>query len=226
MIDVRYIRNTISDLSAKGQSGRVNDLEFNNLLQAAQTTLFEYYYKVFESTQKILDALKVFIKKVTLPVNNGECDYPQDYVHKLAVTYTLIKNTCKGIIQEEIPVDYMEINEVNYTLIDPIRRPNLARKIVRYSTWNNKIQVYPRTVKSINLIYLKKPVVPKYASVIIQTPNGDFEQYDPINSVHLEWDEQETQNIIDLMLFYHGIVIRENALIEYARLKQKESLIN
>jgi hypothetical protein len=143
------------------------------------------------------------------------------------MTYNWSKNTCDGLLTAEIPVDYLDVNEVNYTLIDPIRKPNINRKIVRYSTWNNKLQFYPRSITSANIVYLRIPTTPEYVSVIVPTPNGDFQQFAPPPvSTDLEWNEQETQNFIDLMLFFQGIVIRENSLIEYARLKQKEGLIN
>jgi len=226
LISVKYIRDTVSDLATKGQSGRLTDAEFNNLLEAAQNTIYEYYYKRFEDTQQILDALQPFIKKTTLTVLSGMADIPIDYVHKLAMTYNWSKNTCDGVINLEIPVDYLNVNEVNYTLSDPIRKPNLNKKIVRYTTYDNKFQFYPRSITSANLVYLKKYSEAKYSSTIRPSPNGDFQEFDPLNSDDLEWNQQETQNFVDLILFYQGVIIRENELIQYARIKQKEALVN
>lgn len=227
-ISVQYLREQDANLAAKNQAGYITDSEFNGNLRSAELTLYEYYFRIFEQSSQIVDALNPFIVETTIQLTNGIGDFPSDYRHRLEVGYTWMKNDCySGAPKiDEIPVDYMQANEEREVLSSAIRKPSIEKKIIRHTFKNDKIYVYPKEVREINFKYLKEPVFGVYASTLVSNANGDFDQFDPANSIDPQWPVQETNNLLDLLTFYRGIELRSTALIEFARLKQKNALIN
>ena len=236
-ISVEYLRNQVNSLAKKDQAGYSTDAEFNQSLQSAQTLLYEYYYKQFEATGKIHDALETFIKEIPVTLTGGSAPLPTDEFHRLEVSYRLVLNDCATPQVSIVPVDYMQTNEEAYILSSPIRKPDVNKKIIRHTYKNGRLYVYPITVTEVNYKYLRKPggievstgtataSPPFYASTLTSNANGDFRVFDPINSIDLEWAEQETNNFLDLLLFDLGIELRSSAILEYVRLKQQEGLV-
>ena len=225
-ISVQYLRDQDANLAAKNQAGYITDDEFNGNLRSAELTLYEYYFRLFEQSSQIVDALNPFIAEVQIPLVNGVGDFPTDYKHRLEIGYTWVQNNCATPKIEEIPVDYMQANEEREVLSSFIRKPSIPKKRIRHTFKNNQIYVYPKEVREINFKYLKTPIFGLYVSTLVSNANGDFEQFDPVASRDLEWPEQETNNILDLLTFYRGIELRSSDLIQFAKMKQKNALIN
>jgi len=225
-IQVDYLRDQVRSLAKKDQAGYSTDAEFNQSLRSAELTLYEYYYKQFEATNKILDALEPFIKEVQIPLTNGVGTLPSDEYHRLEVSYLHVVNNCATPKITTVPVDYMQANEVAETLRSFIRRPNIDKKILRHTYKNGALYVYPTTVQEVTYKYLRQPVFGQYVSTFQSNANGDFSVYDPTLSTQLEWPEQETDNFIDLLLFNLGIELRSTEIINFVKLKQKEGLVN
>jgi len=224
-ISVEYLRNQVNSLAKKDQAGYSTDAEFNQSLQSAQTLLYEYYYKQFEATGKIHDALETFIKEIPVTLTGGSAPLPTDEFHRLEVSYRLVLNDCATPQVSIVPVDYMQTNEEAYILSSPIRKPDVNKKIIRHTYKNGRLYVYPITVTEVNYKYLRQPAAALYVSTLSSNANGDFRVFDPINSIDLEWAEQETNNFLDLLLFDLGIELRSSAILEYVRLKQQEGLV-
>ena len=80
MISVQYLYDFTNDLLAKDQGGWRTVDEFNRMLEAAEQTLFEFYYVRFEQTQKIVDAIIPFMESVNVNLTNGVSDLPSNYI--------------------------------------------------------------------------------------------------------------------------------------------------
>ena len=102
MIDINELYRFVQFVSNKEQSGYVKPSEFNIAVDRAQMQLFMERYNnpaeyqpgrpiprvAYQQTQKISDDLRMFIKRVTLPINsNGMMNYPDDYIHFSKATY-------------------------------------------------------------------------------------------------------------------------------------------
>ena len=238
-ISVEFLRNQVNQLASKDQAGYSTDNEFNDNLASAQNVLFEYYYQLFEVQQQVVDALMPFIKEETVLTPNGVGNFPTDYIHRLQVSYKYVKNkgcttSCKcgnkckpnGPEITVYPVDYMQTDEEAVVLSSYIRKPSIAKRIFRHTFKNNKIYVYPTTISKVGFKYLRKPNSAFYATTIVSTSTGDFRQYDAANSIDLEWPVQETENFVDLMLFYLGIEIRSSQILDFVKMKQQQALVN
>jgi hypothetical protein len=219
-ISVQYLHDFTKDLLAKDQAGWRTTDEFNRMLQAAEQTLFEFYYQQFEQSQKIVDAIVPFLVTTNLNLTNGVSPLPSNYWHRATVGYRWIKNQdCGDPIVEDIPVDYMQVNEVFDTLSNPIRKPSLPKKIVRHTFIGKDLYVYPIETKSVIFRYFRQPQYGLYSTTLVSTADGDFENYDANTSTDLEWGQQETQNLANLIMFMSGVEIKDSQVVEYAMAK-------
>lgn len=226
MINVANIFNSVSDLSRKKDAGYTSFEEFNRHLNAAQNVLLRYYYKLFEEAQIVVDSVFPFIVESQLQIEpNAFVLMPADYRYRLEVGYLEIFNpSCDSPTgQPEIkpkPMQYLVANEVMETLASPIRRPSKEKGIYKHSFSNNVMNVYPKDLTGyVNFKYLRDPRPAKYA-VTIDVVNR-IEVYDPLTSVDPEWLEQDADNLVDLILMYMGLAIRENAIIQWLSQKNQ-----
>ena len=229
MISTQYIYERVSDLIQKQQAGYMSSSSFNRDIEAANLVLFEYYFVQYELTKKIANAMTPFLLEVpiaSIGTTNFSSifDYPADLFHETELKFEKTVNKECGNEVSIIPIDYLQDNEEAYTLSSPIRRPNLDKNIIRWNRKNNKIHVYPKEIKEVYIKYLKQPRKPEYITVSQSTPTQDIEVF--VGSVDFEWDMQEAENIVDLILLYQGMQLRETAIIQFAKAKQKNALVN
>lgn len=230
-ISVNYLRERVRSLASKGQAGYTTNQDFNLGLQSAVWTLFEYWTKQFEQTRRIADALQEFINRTTITTTNGNANLPDDYVHELETWVKWIDNQCKnGPDIQFCPADYMNTDEVAKTLKSNIRKPSVDKGIFRFTIDGGKFYGYPENVTEWEFKYLAKPNIPKnngipnyYVTTLQSNPQGDFEQFDATNSTDIPFPEHQTENFVDLLLFYLGIEIKDNAIVQYAQLKSTEA---
>jgi hypothetical protein len=231
MISTQYIYERVSDLIQKQQAGYMSSSSFNRDIEAANLVLFEYYFVQYELTKKIANAMTPFLLEVpiaSIGTTNFSSifDYPADLFHETELKFEKTVNKECGNEVSIVPIDYLQDNEEAYTLSSPIRRPNLDKNIIRWNRKNNKIHVYPKEIKEVYIKYLKQPRTPVYSVTLVSNPQQDIEVYNPLLSVDFEWDMQEAENIVDLILLYQGMQLRETAIIQFAKAKQKNALVN
>lgn len=229
MISTQYIYERVSDLIQKQQAGYMSSSSFNRDIEAANLVLFEYYFVQYELTKKIANAMTPFLLEVPIAsvgtTNFSSIfDYPADLFHETELKFEKTVNNGCGNEVSIVPIDYLQDNEEAYTLSSPIRRPNLDKNIIRWNRKNNKIHVYPKEIREVYIKYLKQPRKPEYITVSQSTPTQDIEVF--VGSVDFEWDMQEAENIVDLILLYQGMQLRETAIIQFAKAKQKNALVN
>lgn len=231
-ISTQYIYERVADLIQKKQAGYMPANSINRDMQAANLMLYEYYFQQYELTKKIANAMTPFLVETTInrtSSNNYSSlfDYPTDLFHETELKFEkVVNNNCSPPEVDLLPIDYLQDNEEAYTLSSAIRKPNVENNIIRWNRKNGVIHVYPADVKKITIKYLQRPTTPVYAVTFVSTPDQDFEQYDAVNSVDFAWGIQEAENIVDLMLLFQGMELRESAIINFAKAKQKALLIN
>ena len=77
------------------------------------------------------------------------------------------------------------------------------------------LQVYPVNIGSIHVIYIRKPVEPKF-SIKTNTTTLEYE-YDVQNSVELEWDDMGKLDILQMILSEFGLSIERNDIVNIAK---------
>lgn len=223
MVSVKFVFDRVADLSRKDKAGYMSADEFNRDLAQAQDVLMQYYYEQYENTQRIVDSLMPFVKAQNLLINAGWVDLPSDYRHRLEVGYIYSENSneCGGgePLQDPYPMRYLNANEEMETMQSAIRKPSLAKKLFYHLFLNNRIKVLPSGL--VGYIYFKYIQVPPEAiyGVTLDVVN-DQQNYDPSTSINLIWNEQDAHHLVDIMLLFKGIAVRESALIEWLQQKQ------
>lgn len=219
-ISTKVIYDRVTQLSRKDKSGYMSSDEFNSNLEQAQNMLMAFYYYRFEQEQEIVDNLNPFVVEVTLAIANSYVQLPLNYRHRLQLAYLKIENeNCPPLPvpkHERIIMHYCSANEQALLESSAIRRPSLANKSLHHTFVNNKIRVLPRDL----LGYVELKYLRNYNSAIYATTLdivNDQENYDPINSVDLEWEVQDVDNIVDIMLLFQGISSREDALFQFVQ---------
>lgn len=222
MINVDYIFKRVNDsLSKKNQAGYSSVEDFNGDLHDSENILFEFFYKDYERTQKISDALSPFLVEKDFPVNSGYVAYPDDYRHPLEMVYNMVLSgkDCESSAQE-ILMHKLQSNEERDTMASFIRKPSIEKKLIYFVQLADKFRIRPMELKgSVRFKYLRNPKFGEYKTSI------DFEKeievYDPLISTNLEWKEPESVGIIDLMLLHKGIEIRDSELVQFAQAKMQ-----
>lgn len=218
MISIEWLYKRLEDLSRKDKAGYMSDTEFTRDVNQASNILLEYYHLQYEKGQNTLDALQPFITEKRLPIVNGYVDFPSDYRHRLELGYIYVTNTNKcednPPTQDPYPMDYLNSNEEMHNERSPIRKSSIEKKRFYHLFVNNKIKVLPSSLTGfVNLKYIRRPIDALY-SVKFDTINRQ-QNFDAATSVDLEWSEQESHNIVDLLLFFKGLEVRETALINW-----------
>lgn len=221
MINVNNLYIRVKDLSQKNRAGYFSVDEYNRHLQDALNLLFEYYAEDFEKTGKIIDNLQPFIKKTDLAITDYYCSFPTDYRHFLALSYRNVVNTenCgENPTVDVIGMDYRATDEWGDANDSPIRKPSIAKRVVAYRFINGSVETsQERGV--VQMTYLSKPT----GATMGYTVNSSTleEVYNSSTSVQIPFLEQDETNLTDIILFFLGIQIKENALIQWVSAKRQ-----
>ena len=222
MIKVNYIFDRVNKtLGRKNQAGYSSASDFNGDLKDSENILMEFLYKKFEETQKVSDALNPFIREVELPILDGFIQYPLKYRHPLEMSYRYIKSSpeCKEPVSDEILIDKLQTNEERDTMASAIRKPSLEKGLLYWVQLSDRIRIRPTSLTgSVFFKYLINPTYGEYKTTIDLA--NEIEVYDP-TSVDLMWNEQETTDIIDLVLFHKSVSIRDSELLNFAMQKMQ-----
>lgn len=205
------------DLAKKDMAGYSDNEEFNRNFHDAQGVLVEYYWAQ-KQTDKAIDALNPFIKQVDINISSGFVVFPEDYRHTLDLGYNYIISNCEGNIVNIIPMRFTH-NE-QQLIASTIRKPNLSKGRVAYCLVDNKIKTIPKDLTgTVNLKYLSNPI--EAIRVVDINTAEDTEDFNEVDSINPLWRDAEEQNLIDLMLFFKGLQIRESAIVDWLQVKQQ-----
>jgi hypothetical protein len=224
MIEVQKLFLRVNnDLARKDKAGYTSSDEFNRNLEEAQSLLLAYYHRMFELDEGTLDGAAPFIKELFIPIKDQYCEFPSDYRYKLEVGYVKAFNTpnCSKSGSDFKIIDgaHWNANEVKKTLNSAIRNPTLENGLFAYTYVNNKIKVFPRgLIGNISLKYLIDPPLAVYATTDNQAEQT--EDYDAANSIDLIWNPQQQPELVNIMLLFKGLEIRESLLLNWVKLQK------
>lgn len=209
-----------TDLSTKGKEGYTDNDVFNRDIRDTQNTYMNYLLSLFEEEQRISDSLNPFIAEIDLPIvaesYGSYVTLPSDYRRRIEVGYFLQQSGASKIVA----MDQLNGNEVLRNEDGEIRASGLSKKLFKYGFVAGKLQIKPDNL--VGRVYLKYfqdfPVATR--AVTDDTPNNQ-QNYDAGNTVDLIWDAQDEPNFIDLLLYYKGGIIKDNALMNWVTSKQQ-----
>lgn len=214
MIDVNDIYLMVQDVSGKDQAGYMDNEQYNRYLRMSSELLFEYYHSWFEKNRTVHNALRPFITSKNLNVVNAQATLPDDYRNIIDIK-ALINSA--GVKTESVAHDLKHHEDV-YINTSPIRKPR--RGLYAYRIAGDIIEWRPTDYTGkIRLEYFKKPEYGERVTEINVVT--DVEEYDEANSTQSEWNETELVNIVDIILGFKGIQIRESEILTWLKDRKK-----
>ena len=220
---------SVLDILRKDERGEaVSVAEFNALLPVVSHEYFAQQYQKFQQTQNITDSLAPFITTATVTLTAGAGSLPVDYLHLIGKPLT---------VTGSYPVDIVTRLEYAERAIDPITGPTATYPIAVVGA--STINVYPTTVASITIAYLKDPATPKLDYYVTDATNVRTflaaaathtvltgETY-PIaataptvgatytsTTVEMEWLAQDRPSILYLFLQKLGVTMNDQLTLE------------
>ena len=167
-ISVDTVYQKVLALANKEQRGYITPQEFNLFADQAQMEILEqYFYDInqfgripgndteYSDMLRLLDEKLAILKKSsTETVTNGVLALSSN-VYKLGSIYH-----DSGAKLEEI-----NYNEHKLRNLSSLTKPTLKRPI--YVNQNGKINIYPNTITSVFISYVKKPLKPNWGYVVV-----------------------------------------------------------
>lgn len=108
--------------------------------------------------------------------------------------------------------DIISYQEFSSRVRDPQTKPT-AKDLVAYIV-KEGLRVLPATVTPVSVIYYRKPVDPVFRT--LTNPQTLELEYDPVNSVELEWDDANKLDIMHMILQDMGVNIVRGDIVQYA----------
>lgn len=218
MISVEHIYQSLRDLSTKGKGGYTDSVEFNRNSQRAELLLWQYYFSNYEASRRVPEAMFPFIAVATQPLTDAKFALPEGFGHTLNVHHA---SSVSGAECGDVPITtrklarYLQKHELHMTLESPIR----GKGTFYTFTDDRRVQMYPETLTGqARIEYLRYPAFAVRAYTVDVT--NQEQNPDSVNSVDYEWQPQEENNLIDILLLFHGLINRDTHLMQWAQTHQ------
>lgn len=228
MININSVYKFVQYISNKNQSGFLTPKDFNeSIRQAVYEFVTKRYHNVqkqnqtgssfigFEQNQKVTDDLRYLLKTVSnITPKDGFISLPTDYLHLSTLSYY------RNIVDEEgdLNVKYVDFKVLRDTELSAMLTSNIFGKKISSGKMGvcvfkgDSLEVFPKTIKNVNLVYLRKPLDPIWGFDVV---NGK-PVYSVDKSVDIELPEDCKNEIVFMCSSYLGINLREGDLINYS----------
>lgn len=225
--EIRDLLVLIAD--EKGQEFNLQPEDYNDLLHLAQLKHFktklglpEEYRpgmplpaQAYEITERMTEDLRPFkvVRGWNLanPIDpdpvKGTLDYPEDYYYPSEMSYFYADGN-ETLERNIEPLSDLEFNKARTSLI---KKADLLFPVCNMQA--DFIRLFPKLDQPVNMVYLKLPKKP-YFKVI---DNDGYYEYDPDNSIELEWDEMNIIDIMVIVLGDIGISLKKEIVLQYAQ---------
>lgn len=225
MIDTIY--KTLLTIINKENQGYISPTEFNLLANNVQAEIFRSYFED-ENHDKNRENRGL--------TNRGysNLDFNQRQRITPFAAFQSVPCVLTGQVRiATLPEDLYFIEDEGVSIaatgrvLDEVERSRIAKLLnteaapteiyPAYESYGDTIHVYPNTIESVNVRYLREPKMPKWTYFTL--PNGS-EMYDPTNPSFQDFElhESEFSNIVLRMLSHFGLNLRESEVIQVAEL--------
>jgi len=236
MISVSYVYDTVQTIIRKDQKGNsFNISEFNRIIKLVNYELFNYYVSKLEVDKDTTEALKNFMNsEESISLTSGVGDLPADYKKLLGDPYVISGS-------DYIDVDLIARVEKAFRFSDELTKPTATNPVAIIGgldvSDNKQIEVWPDSISTVYIDYLSMPSTPLLDYYIAST--GLYVYMDegatgvsipagavysdgtpgPISrdsqTVDLEWGDDETPAIINMVLQKAGVILTDQMAVEY-----------
>ena len=224
-INVNSVYRVILSVLNKEQRGYLTPDQFNRLGKQAQLGLLDKSFYDYnrhltrrniqgvnseygDIADRIEEKIDVLSREASISLTNGVYD-----TGNLSDTiYKIIQLTTDN---RAIEVEQVKKSELTYMNASKLTAP--TSNFPAYYLEGDNIKIFPTTVSSATLDYIKKPADPKWA---FTTGNGGQYTYDENNSVDFELHPSEETDLVVKILALAGVVIKDPTVIQIAQAEE------
>lgn len=234
MINVNKVYEFLQFISNKSQSGFLTPKDFNKSINSALYELItKRYHNIrqqkpdgspiigFEQNQKVTDDLRYLIMNYdAYPVQSGFVNLPKDYLHLSTLSYFRNDIDKEGETYTDlVNFNILRDSELAAQLSSKIFAQKVKRgKIALARFIGDKIEVFPKDIKVVKLVYLRKPKQVVWGFEVV---NGK-PVYSTDKSIDIELPDDCMNELVFMCASYLGMNLRESELIQYSEtLKQQ-----
>ena len=225
MISVDTVYQRVLAILNKENRGYMTPQEFNLMANQAQIEIFEQYFydlNQFSRAGEINNEYANIVKNIKEKINLFNVDdktlvysinsfrLPSDLYRLGTVTYF-----------DDNEVELVAKNELLYLLRSPLAQPTTQFPI--YIRVGETIKVYPTAIsQDINCSYIRKPLQANWTyfevnNTPLYNPSADDHQ-------NFELHSSEEPNIVNKILAYAGIVIKNPEIYQIAEAKENKKI--
>jgi len=214
-VSIDNVYQKVLSFANKEQRGYITPQQFNLFADQAQMEILEqYFYDINQWSRQhgndteYSDMLSLLTEKLSAlnvilpnqPVASGVINIPT-VVYKLGSIFTN---------DTHVEIEEVNYNEYKHMELVSLTKPTLTRPVYVNST--SSLNIYPSTITSIDMSYIKKPITPKWAFVVV----NDKTLYNSNISVNFELHASEESELVYRILAYAGISIKKPELLQAA----------
>ena len=205
-ISVDEIYQTVKILANKS-GGSFTPNEFNKVAAIVSMDIWKKHRnKGYANNQIVSEALHHLITPdEALTLTSGIATTP-------ATKEQIISMKCAT----NVKIERVEFDRWDERLSSRLFLPTTAYPI--YRELAASIEFNPTTITGVKISYLRKPAVPVWAYTVVSSRPT----YASGSSTHFEWMETEREAIVNGILSYLGITIREPQLTQFAELQEQK----
>jgi hypothetical protein len=222
-VSVDTVYQRVLTLANKEQRGYITPQEFNLLANQAQMEILnQYFYDINQwgrqhgNNTEHSDMLDIIYEKlaclnVLLPnqlVTSGIIAIPSA-AYKLGSLFTN---------DEQKEVEEVNYNEYQYMRSAPLTKPTLARPV--YINRIDGLNIYPDTITSVDISYIKTPNKAEWAYVIV----NDKALYNDNISVDFELHASEETELVYKILKLAGVNLKNPEVVQVSQALEQSQI--
>lgn len=168
-VNTNEVKQRVELICAKDQKTiYLNADKFNKYAPLAQDMIITNQRKKFEGGLISSDALSVLKKKTQFTVDptTGQLTKPDDYMYYVTMSKLVFNKDKRGHSESSVnAIDFVSDNQLGERLGNKFK-PATDRFpiVVEYEEY---LQLYPQTVGTVDLVYLREPLVPFWNRTIV-----------------------------------------------------------
>jgi hypothetical protein len=215
MIGINGFYDTITKyLVLKGKGGYGTNAQFNDDVRRMQTMLQNYFINRYAESNVIEESLSPFITQQTITLTDYTAPKPTSFRHKISAKYqySINNDDFSNSSLQEFPLIELRANEWDATHDSVIRGANKEKERGYYGIMSDTMR-FSFNKGDVIVTYIKTP--PTAVRQVTLDVATDNENYNPTGTVDLIWNESDENNLIDIMLWFKGIQIRESEIMNW-----------
>ena len=222
---INTVRATVLSIANKNNYGYITPSDFNLYAKQAQLDIFEDYFYQYNSWivkqnarvsgSEYADVIKSLVEvidsfSVTSPIvfNSGLYPLPDDYY--------LVNKIFQGNTEVE------RVSQSKILLLNSSHLTAPSTMFPAYTAEADKITIYPVLTGTVNCQYIRYPKDPKWTYINLTQGEPLFDE-SPADYQDFELPLSDQVNLINKILQYAGMSIREASLVQFGKAEENEA---